>query len=136
MNRLPWQQRKNFTINISLICNLFIWVLKTNSFWVIVFHVAWWLPFYLFWYSDFSPLCCNSVKTTNYSISLLHHEDFRTTILIGWWILTSDTNSNWMLIDLPRSDKAKIKKDKNELVQRLIFLSWKILKRYIFVLKK
>jgi len=37
------QQKKYYTINIHLICNIFVWVLKThlNPYLVIVFHVAW-----------------------------------------------------------------------------------------------
>jgi hypothetical protein len=41
-----------------------------------------------------------------------------------------------MLLDLPHRDQAKNKKEENEQVQRSSFLSLKILKRHIFVLKK
>ena len=57
-------------------------------------------------------------KTTTDNDSLLHPEDFGTAILMGS-TLTSDANSNVMLLELPHSDQAK--KKKNEKVWRSHF---------------
>lgn len=102
MNWLPWKQKKNYTINIHLMCNIFVWMLKfhPNPFSVIVFHVG-------CHYIYFDRVTCLPLRqfwnTTTDNTSILHREDFGIIILIWRLTLTSDTKFHGMLLDLKRS---------------------------------